>query len=174
RATDLAAIASDSLGRSSISLAAIARSKRRCSGSAAGVASSRASNGRKLDGVTNCKPRYEEPFAIKRALRSLACPRVGTTTSTGKSRCHAPGKTWSNQGAIASSHASRSDGTMSRTGREGFINAESNRSADQISASTNLARFNLIAQCSTITHSPCETLAIELLKQRDNNAPRAL
>src|SRR6266404_4455275 len=160
RATALAARASDSSGRSSISLAAIARSKRRCSGSAAGVASSRASNVRKLDGVTNCKPRCEEPFAIKRALRSLACPRVGTTTSEGNARFHAPGKTRSNQGAIASSHACRSDGTTNRTGRDRFI--------AQFSFAATLREHALVAEAAR------HTLTIQLFEKWDHSPARAL
>src|SRR5262249_50367518 len=154
RATALAASASDSLNRSSISLAAIARSRHRCSGLVGGAASSRASKARKLAGVRNCKPRCEKPFAIRRALRSLTCPRVGTTTSEGNGCFQAPGPTSSNQGPIASSHASLTDSATSRTGRDRFI-----------------ILFDS-AKRAPIAHAPCEAFAIESFKKWNHDSPR--
>src|SRR5947209_6412750 len=129
-------------------------------GLARSVASSRASNAPKLAGVTKCKPRCEDPFAIKRAFRSLACPRVGTTISEGNARFHVSGKTWSNQGAITSSHASRSDGTTSRTGRDFSI--------AQFSFAATLREHALVADATR------HTLSIQLLETRHHDSARSL
>src|SRR5205807_1352847 len=107
-----------------------------------------------------CKPRCEDPFAIKRAFRSLACPRVGTTTSEGNVRFHISGKTRSNQGAIASSHVSRSDGTTSRTGRD-----------------CSIAQFSFAAtlrEHALVTDPARDALSIKLLEQRHHDPARAL
>src|SRR5438552_8776194 len=81
-------------------------------------------------------------------------------TSEGNVRFHVSGKTWSNQGAIASSHASRSDGTTSRTGRDCSI--------AQFSFAATLREHALVADAARYTFS------ISLSEQRHHTPARAL